>query len=338
MTMSRDRLSRLPDPVLLQVLTHAPAKEAVCTGALSRPWRSLWLSSGILNLDSRSYVHRAGQLCDGRSLIFIRDAKAALCSLAAAAAADGENSLKTLTFTYLPPGNGQRDEYMYCSQRHIDDGLDALLTGAPAARSLEELHVYVSPRDCYSLRVAALPSDALRALHLDGLCLTSPLHSPQALAPFALLETLRLCRCAVRLTDLAAIVDSAPLLAALELDRVHLSAAPSADAGQRRLRCPRVTALALGNVGGWYGGLELDVPSLRRFAYRGFLQQISFVPPPPANMARADLHFDLDNLPDDACQLFWHFVGDFGGAEVLNVSFEQPGARPTGLGQSRSRR
>ncbi|KAK1614228.1 hypothetical protein QYE76_019745 [Lolium multiflorum] len=84
MTMSRDRLSRLPDPVLMQVLSHAPAKEAVCTGALSRPWRSLWLSSGVLNLDSRSYVHRAGQLCDGRSLIFICDAKAALCALAAA--------------------------------------------------------------------------------------------------------------------------------------------------------------------------------------------------------------------------------------------------------------
>ncbi|KAM0870150.1 hypothetical protein ACQ4PT_040208 [Festuca glaucescens] len=337
MTMSRDRLSRLPDPVLLQVLTHAPAREAVCTGALSRPWRSLWLSSGVLNLDSRSYVHRAVQLCDGRSLIFIRDAKAALCSLAAAAAADGENSLKKRTFTYLPPGNGQRDEHMYCSHRHIDDGLDALLTGATAARGLEELHVYVSPRDCYSLRIAALPSYALRVLHLDGLCLTSPLHYPPALAPFALLETLRLCRCAVRLTDLAAIVDSAPLLAALELDRVHLSVAPSPDVAQRRLRCPRVTALSLGNVGGWYGGLELDVPSLRRFAYRGFLQHISFVPPPPANMARADLHFDLDNLPDEACQLFWHFVGGFGGAETLNVSFEQPGARPTGLGQSRSR-
>ncbi|KAM0866475.1 hypothetical protein ACQ4PT_042603 [Festuca glaucescens] len=321
MTMSRDRLSRLPDPVLLQVLTHAPAKEAVCTGALSRPWRSLWLSSGVLNLDSRSYG--SGQVCDSRSLIFIRDAKAALCALAAAAAANGENSLKKLTFTYLPPGNGQRDEYMYCSQRHVDDGLDALLTGAPAARGLEELHVSVSPRDCYSLRVAALPSDALRALHLDGLCLTSPLHCPPALSPFALLETLQLRRCAVRLTDLTAIVDSAPLLAALELDRVHLAAAPSPDAGQRRrLRCPRVTALSLGNVGGWYGGLELDVPSLRCITYRGFIQHIPFVPPPPANMARADLHFDLENLPDEACQVFWHFVGGFGGAEVLNVSFE----------------
>jgi hypothetical protein len=332
MTMSGDRLTRLPDNVLRQVLSHAPAKEAVCTGALSRPWRSLWLSSGVLNLDSRSYG--AGPMRYSRSLVFLHDANAALRAFAAAAAEDGENSLRKLTFTYLAIAPN-KDEDMYWSRRHIDGGLDELLSKDPAARELEELRVHVS-RDCYSLSIAALPSDALRELHLDGLSLTPPLNSHRQSPSFARLETLRLRRCDVRVKDIQAIVDAAPLLAALELDRVYISP-DTGGTGQRQLRFPRVTVLSLGNMGGWYWDLELEVPSLQRFSYRGFLQAISFVPP-PASMARADLHFDLDffsagpindRRKAKACELFWQFVGSFSSAEVLNVSFEQPEARRT---------
>jgi hypothetical protein len=337
MTMSGDRLTRLPDNVLRQVLSHAPAKEAVCTGALSRPWRSLWLSSGVLNLDSRSY-QGARRMRYSRSLVFLRDANAALRAFAAAASDDGENSLRKLTFTYLAiaPNN---DEDTFWSRRHIDDGLDDLLSssGAPVARGLEELRVHVSPRDCYSLSIAALPSDALRELHLDGLSLRPPLNSNRPSPSFVRLHTLRLRRCDVRVNDIQAIVDAAPLLAALELDRVYISP-DTGGTGQRQLRFPRVTVLSLGNMGGWYWDLELEVPSLQRFSYRGFLQAISFVPAPPASMERADLHFDLDffsagpindRRKAEACDLFWQFVGNFSSAEVLNVSFEQPEARHT---------
>ncbi|KAM0870149.1 hypothetical protein ACQ4PT_040207 [Festuca glaucescens] len=95
--MSGDRLTRLPDAVLGQVLSHAPAKEAVCTGALSRPWRSFWLSSGVMNLDSRSYG--IGRLPYKPSLVFFRDADPALRAIAEA----GGSGLRKLTFTYLGP-------------------------------------------------------------------------------------------------------------------------------------------------------------------------------------------------------------------------------------------
>jgi hypothetical protein len=320
--MSEDRLSRLPDPVLWQVLSHAPAKEAVCTGALARPWRSLWLSSGVLNLDSRSYS--ADKLRCSRNLVFFRDANAALRILAAA-----EGSyLRKLTFTYLTPNN---DEAAYWLRRKIDDRLNALFSGAPAVRGLEELRVHVSPPEWYSLRVAVLPSNALRALYLDGLLLTLP---PDAHRPsFARLETLRLHLCVVRLTELQAIVDTAPLLASVELDHVHFSNELASSSAQRRLCCPRVTALSLAKLGGLHRGFELDAPSLRRFAYRGFPLPFTLMSRPPASVERADLHFYLNFVPasdrrkHDVCMLFWQFVGGFGGAKVLNVSFEQPGGR-----------
>jgi hypothetical protein len=44
----------------------------VRASALSRPWRSLWLSSGVINLNSRSYGF--GSLLYSRSLVFLRDA------------------------------------------------------------------------------------------------------------------------------------------------------------------------------------------------------------------------------------------------------------------------
>jgi hypothetical protein len=112
----------------------------------------------------------------------------------------------------------------------MDDGMDTLLSGAPAARGLEELRVHVSPRDCYSIGIAALR---------DGPSLMPP---PESQMPsFTPLETLRLRRCIVWLTDIQAIMDAASLLAALELDRVHLPS--GAGTSQRQL--------SLGNLGGW---------------------------------------------------------------------------------------
>jgi hypothetical protein len=74
---------------------------------------------------------------------------------------------------------------------------------------------------------------------------------------FARLGTMQLRGYVVLLTELQSIVYATPLLAPLELDRVHLSYdldSPSLLTGQRRLRCPWVVALSLGNLG-WYCGL-----------------------------------------------------------------------------------
>jgi hypothetical protein len=99
--------------------------------------------------------------------------------------------------------------------------------------------------------------------------------------------------------------------------------------------CPEVNTSrhSLANLGEWCRGLELDAPSLWHFAYRGILWPFTLVSRPPASVERADLHFHLNFVPasdrrkHDVCMLFWQFVGGFGGAKVLNVSFEQPGGR-----------
>ncbi|KAE8779631.1 putative F-box/LRR-repeat protein [Hordeum vulgare] len=52
-----DRLSDLPDDLLIHVLSFAPSREAARTTALSRRWRRpLWLHTAALNLDYRSYA------------------------------------------------------------------------------------------------------------------------------------------------------------------------------------------------------------------------------------------------------------------------------------------
>jgi hypothetical protein len=59
MSCSADRLSDLPDDLLLRVLQFAPAKESASTTALSRGWlSSLWRSSGAVNLETRIEDYR----------------------------------------------------------------------------------------------------------------------------------------------------------------------------------------------------------------------------------------------------------------------------------------
>ena len=56
-----DRLSELPDDLLIRILSFAPAREAASTTALSRRWRRpLWLDTGAVNLDYRSYATGVG--------------------------------------------------------------------------------------------------------------------------------------------------------------------------------------------------------------------------------------------------------------------------------------
>ncbi|KAF7032517.1 hypothetical protein CFC21_043678 [Triticum aestivum] len=62
-----DRLSELPDNLLIRILSFAPAREAASTTALSRRWRRpLWLDTGAVNVDYRSYTTGVG--CGGDTL------------------------------------------------------------------------------------------------------------------------------------------------------------------------------------------------------------------------------------------------------------------------------
>ncbi|KAF3338740.1 F-box protein [Carex littledalei] len=58
-----DRLSELPEPLLLQILSFLPTKFAVRTDVLARRYRRLWTASSSLELDRSDFPH--GRLFNG---------------------------------------------------------------------------------------------------------------------------------------------------------------------------------------------------------------------------------------------------------------------------------
>ncbi|EAY81202.1 hypothetical protein OsI_36381 [Oryza sativa Indica Group] len=85
-----DRISALPDDLIQRILRFAPANEAASTSLLSARWRSLWRSTGAVNLAVRlpeldrrhgyRVIHAAVSSCHDA---FLRSAQAALSAAAA---------------------------------------------------------------------------------------------------------------------------------------------------------------------------------------------------------------------------------------------------------------
>ncbi|KAF2911145.1 hypothetical protein DAI22_11g155500 [Oryza sativa Japonica Group] len=95
-----DRISALPDDLIQRILRFALANEAASTALLSARWRSLWRSTGAVNLavrlpepdDGRRHGHRVSH--DAVSSChdaFVRSAQAALSAAAAAAGGRGRH-------------------------------------------------------------------------------------------------------------------------------------------------------------------------------------------------------------------------------------------------------
>ncbi|KAK4268295.1 hypothetical protein QN277_024972 [Acacia crassicarpa] len=51
----KDRISDLPDPLLLHILSFLPAEEAVATSLLSKRWRPLWRSLPAIDFKTEKF-------------------------------------------------------------------------------------------------------------------------------------------------------------------------------------------------------------------------------------------------------------------------------------------
>uniref|UniRef100_A0A0E0F803 F-box domain-containing protein n=1 Tax=Oryza meridionalis TaxID=40149 RepID=A0A0E0F803_9ORYZ len=318
MAAGDDRLSALPDDLLIRVLHFAPAKEAASTSLLSRRFGALWRSSGAVNL--------AACVPDGRDA-FVRAADAAL------AAADRAVTRLTLHV------EGDDECSTYNSLRVGDhDVLDAVVAH-PAARRVEELRVAAVHRgqpdehdDAVMDDDVSLPSNTLRVLDLTRCHNFSPppprTASSATAVAFPRLTTLRLRHCTYRVKHLHGIVDAAPELATVHLEFVLLTS----DRRHRRfgpvtwntgLRFPSATALALIHCRGEDGtpgrSMEVIAPRLRSFTYKGEALRFDLTSPPSPDtttVVAADLHF-THGL--GRCVDYSHFIHNFTNAKVLRL-------------------
>ncbi|KAL6903733.1 hypothetical protein ACP4OV_004546 [Aristida adscensionis] len=332
-------LCDLPDDLLRHVLSFAPAKEAAATAVLSRRWRSLWRTSGAVNLDSRSYGR---PLSAGTREGFFRGAEAAL-----AAAARG-GPLRKLTLHVELEAQHHHEIAAFLS--HRGDGRGHDMVGAvlsnPAARRVEELHVaaHVSgllhlPGAFYELGSGALPSEALRVLHITNCGELPPAPSPGGAAAFPLLAELWLRGGAVSFDRLRSMIHAAPQLATLDLDCIYLDGEEGSHNGspprtpRYRLCCAAVTTLVVVDCTypGWVqGGIELDAPRLRYLRFRGHVCLDRFSLKSHAlDLEQVDLHFVTGHVnrgEDRVRTRFWQFLqnSNFNNTKILRLKLEFP--------------
>jgi hypothetical protein len=253
-----DRLSALPDDLLLRILGFAPAREVTSTAVLSRRWRGLWLKPApAVILDTRSYnrMRRGGvddlkrrrstvDRCDIDRDAFFRDAEAAL-------AAHGPAGVRSLA-VYVEANNVHSFMSQYQQQRYYEDDEDqtiaANVLAHPACRAVEELTIkgsvsmsmltarrraYCLKKEesqiaelnigNYNLSLGSVPSEALHLLQITNSGdLTLPRPPTAAAAVFPCLATLRLQRCSVSLCTLQSMIDASPQLFKLQLECVHI--------------------------------------------------------------------------------------------------------------------
>ncbi|TVU23920.1 hypothetical protein EJB05_26308, partial [Eragrostis curvula] len=222
------------------------------------------------------------------------------------------------------------------------------MLSSPATQQVEELRIGATLRfhsheywmfkqtensELYKLSFGALPSEALRVLHIINCRHLKP--PPRSKVTFPRLAHLRLQGCIVSLDSLQRVMNAAPQLTALHLESFSFPRIEGTNEGSSnessccRLLCRAVTTLVLEDCK-WpevEGGLELEVPKLRYFVCKGRVHhcnRLSLKPHASTNMVQVDLHLTVkqNHLKDQICAPFWQFIQSFNTTKVLKLKLD----------------
>ncbi|KAJ1276584.1 hypothetical protein BS78_05G225600 [Paspalum vaginatum] len=336
----RTRLSDLSDDLLRHILFFAPAREAASTSVLSRRWRSLWRTSGAVNVDTRSFDRGCSSQQAPRHKqrdAFSAEEREAFLAGAKKALAAAQCTVRRLTFYFA---EGSRINLMYrggvwswSDSKH--NMVHAVVVASPAARRVEELHVEAGLHNQCTLSFGSLPSKALRVLRLVKCSLET---RPPGVA-FPRLADLRLEECRVSVVHLRRTIDGAPQLSTLHLKSTNIEEEREETIDRQTvrrysLRCPAVTGLVIADCkSNWNKiNLELDVPMLQYFRYKGPVQRtnlrLSLKPQSSSStpkLIKVDLQLHLSNDCDAEREIrepFWQFIQNFNTTKHLKLTLD----------------
>jgi hypothetical protein len=315
-----DHLSGLPDDLLRHIISLLSAKEGAATAVLSRRWRPLWRQAGTVNLDTEPYLYPAAY----RGNNFPEHRRSAFVGHALSEEIEGG-----------------------AAEERCAGVVDAVLD-APAAARVEELRVRCavswlcehgscersSSSGTWRLRLGSLPCAAatLRVLHANDVGVER-LGDGDGGVVLPLLEEMRLVKATVSPETLQGVIDAAPRLANLWLERISFRSNDGsrgvylADGFRLQLRGPALTELALIAYYSRDRCIELDAPRLRSFVNERSLPGRFSLTSPAPDLASADLHFHDhrsygDKDPNNLTVPMWSCLRHLHGVRVLKLQLD----------------
>ncbi|TVU42516.1 hypothetical protein EJB05_08927, partial [Eragrostis curvula] len=236
-----DRISRLPDQILRDVVSRLPAKDAARTGALASRWRGLWRTAPLVLVDEHVLPKRvaAKRVTPGGD-----DAS----SKAAVAAASSVLAAHPGPFRCVHITRG----HMASHQAEIERWLKLL-----AAKGVQELAFINRPWPCDVPLPATLFScgASLTRLHLGAWSLPDTRSLPRA-AGFPHLRDLMLSMIVIQDRDLNSLLDRSPVLENLTI--ISTQTELRLRLVSRNLRCVQLGMCPLDEV------VVVDAPRLER--------------------------------------------------------------------------
>ncbi|KAK3120612.1 hypothetical protein QOZ80_9AG0690890 [Eleusine coracana subsp. coracana] len=272
MAAANCKFSDLPDDLLRRVILYLPAKEDASTAVLSQRWRSLWLTSGTVNLNASSCDND-----DSKRKAFFHGAMAALV----AAAVHRPGRVERLSFHMEAESSYGISSFV--SHKGGRNLIHDVIANNPATWHVQQLGIGGVARNLshcenggyYSLSFNALPWEALRVLHIVNAKFDRWENKLDAIISFPRLDMLQLHGCHVSLEVVRALIHGALQLATARLESIYIETCDgdsSFGTNGFQIRGQEVTALVItdwtvyGYVRTKIASIEFDMPKLRYFS------------------------------------------------------------------------